>query len=217
MARTQNGGEPHVIDMLMDDHRRVQKLFKDFEKADRADAESLRELVETACMELQIHSMLEEELFYPALRSALSSDETDERLNRAEVEHEAADELIAKLQELSPDDVMYCAYFAVLGEYVRHHIREEEKELFPQAEKAAALDLQQLGEDMRRRREELFAEIESGESDEGEEYVDDGELEEDSDEAPDEAITEDDDIASAAHDEALDDEQHSRDPRRTRH
>jgi hemerythrin-like domain-containing protein len=217
MARTQNGGEPHVIDMLMDDHRRVQRLFKDFEKADRADAESLRELVETTCMELQIHSMLEEELFYPALRSALSSDDADERLNRAEVEHEAADELIAKLRDLSSDDPMYCAYFSVLGEYVRHHIREEEKELFPQAEKAAALDLQQLGEDMRRRREELFAEIESSESDESEEYVDDDDVEEVSDDDADEAITEDDDIASAAEDEALDDDSESRNPRRTRH
>jgi hemerythrin-like domain-containing protein len=214
MARTQNGGEPHVIDMLMDDHRRVQRLFKDFEKADRADTESLRELVETTCMELQIHTMLEEELFYPALRSALSSDDTDQRLNRAEVEHEAADELIAKLQELSPDDPMYCAYFAVLGEYVKHHIREEEKELFPQAEKATALDLQRLGEDMRQRREELFAEIESGESDE---YAEDEELEEDAEDDLDETISSDDDISSAAEDESLDDEQESLDPRRTRH
>jgi iron-sulfur cluster repair protein YtfE (RIC family) len=208
MARTQKSGEPNVIDMLVEDHKRVQKLFRDFEKADRADVEGLRELVETTCMELQIHSMLEEELFYPAIRAELPAAETDDRVNRAEVEHEALDELIAKLQELSPDDPMYCAYFAVLGEYVRHHIREEEKELFPQAAKAEGLDLHDLGEAMRQRREELFAEIESDET------------EEDSDEDLEDI---DDDISagdisdSAVEDGALEDEQQALDPRRTRH
>jgi iron-sulfur cluster repair protein YtfE (RIC family) len=207
MARTQKSGEPNVIDMLIEDHKRVQKLFKDFEKADRSDAEALREIVETTCMELQIHSMLEEELFYPAIRAELPSDETEERLNRAEVEHEAADELVAKLQELSPDDAMYCAYFAVLGEYVRHHIREEEKSLFPQAAKAEGLDLQQLGEAMRQRREELFAEIESDEDEEDAEDLD--EIEDEIGAA---------DIADAGvEDEASEEEQQPLDPRRTRH
>jgi hemerythrin-like domain-containing protein len=205
MARTRNVGEHTVIDLLMDDHKRVQKLFKDFEKADRADAESLHDLVETTCMELQIHSMLEEELFYPAMRAALSSEQTDERLNRAEVEHEAADEIIAKLQELAPEDPMYCAYFAVLGEYVRLHIREEEKDLFPQAANAAGVDLQQLAVDMRQRREELFAEIESEEA--AEETTDEVE-----DVASDEDATD-----SAIDDGELEDEQEALDPRRTRH
>jgi hemerythrin-like domain-containing protein len=205
MARAQNGGERNVIDMLADDHKRVQKLFKDFEKTDRADTEGLHELVETTCMELQIHSMLEEELFYPAIREALSSDETDERLNRAEVEHEAADELIAKLQDLSPDDPMYCAYFSVLGEYVRHHIREEEKELFPLAASAAGLDLQQLAEDVRRRRDELFAEIESAEA------------EKDADDDIEDDIGTEDMSESTNDDEELEDEQEALDPRRTRH
>jgi iron-sulfur cluster repair protein YtfE (RIC family) len=208
MARTQKSAEPNVIDMLIEDHKRVQKLFKDFEKADRADAEGLRELVETTCMELQIHSMLEEELFYPAIRVELPANETDERLNRAEVEHEAADELIAKLQELSPEDPMYLAYFAVLGEYVRHHIREEEKELFPQAAKAEGLDLQQLGEAMLQRREELFAEIESDET------------EEDSEDDPediDDEISAGDIPDSGVEDGPSEDEQQTLDPRRTRH
>jgi iron-sulfur cluster repair protein YtfE (RIC family) len=205
MARTQNGAERNAIDMLIEDHKRVQKLFKDFEKADRDDAESVSELVEMTCMELQIHSMLEEELFYPAVRAELSTDDMDERLNRAEVEHETADELIAKLQELSPDDPMYFAYFAVLGDYVRHHIREEEKEVFPQAAKAAGLDLQKLGEDMRQRRDELFAEIESGD--------DEDETEEDE-----EDTMNDGDIADSPDDsEELEDEQEALDPRRTRH
>jgi hemerythrin-like domain-containing protein len=161
-----NSGQRDAIDMLLEDHKRVQKVLKEFEKVERDDADALRELVETACMELQIHSMLEEEIFYPAVRSQVAEDDMDSQdlLNEAEVEHESIDELIAKLQELEVDDPMYCAHFAVLGEYVRHHIKEEEKELFPEVKKMRALDLQQLAEDMRLRREELFAQIEEGET-----------------------------------------------------
>src|SRR5688500_7542190 len=168
MARTQGngGGEGSAIEMLLQDHKRVQKLFKDFEKVDRADEEAVRDLVETACLEVQIHSMLEEEIFYPAVRAHAEASSED-FLNEAEVEHEAADDLIAKLHELDADDTMYCAYFSVLTKFVRHHIKEEEHELFPRVEKMK-LDLKQLGEDMRLRREELFAEMER-EDDEGEE------------------------------------------------
>jgi iron-sulfur cluster repair protein YtfE (RIC family) len=169
MARPQgNGNDRSAIDMLLQDHKRVQKLFKDFEKIDRADEEAVRELVETACLELQIHSMLEEEIFYPAVR-AQAQGESEDLLNEAEVEHEAADDLIARLHELEADDPMYCAYFTVLAEYVRHHVKEEEHELFPRAEKMK-LDFGKLGEDMRVRREELFAEMEreDEESDESE-------------------------------------------------
>jgi hemerythrin superfamily protein len=156
--------------MLTEDHKRVQKLFKEFEKVARDDEESVRELVETACIELQIHSMLEEEIFYPSVRAQVADDDEDAQdlLNKAEVEHETADELIAKLQELEADDPMYCAYFSVLAEYVKHHIKEEEKELFPRVEKMKALDLRQLGEDMRSRREELFAELEAEAEESGE-------------------------------------------------
>lgn len=160
-----NGGEHSAIDMLLQDHKRVQKLAKDFEKVDRADEEAVRELVETACLELQIHSMLEEEIFYPAVRAQAEGSDED-LLNEAEIEHEAADDLIAKLHELEADDPMYCAYFSVLAEYVKHHIRKEEHELFPRVAKMK-LDLKQLGEDMRLRREELFAEMERAD-DEGE-------------------------------------------------
>jgi iron-sulfur cluster repair protein YtfE (RIC family) len=165
MAKTPS--ERDAIDVLMEDHKRVQKLFKDFDRVEREDAEAVRDLVETACVELQIHSMLEEELFYPAVRAQVEDD--DERnqdlLNEAEVEHESVEEIIAKLQDLEADDPLYFAYFSVLAEYVKHHIKEEEKELFPEVKKMKALDLQQLAEDMHVRREELFAEIaEAGQS-----------------------------------------------------
>ncbi|HEV7801310.1 MAG TPA: hemerythrin domain-containing protein [Burkholderiales bacterium] len=166
-----------AIDFLMDDHKRVQKIFKDFESVDRDEPEAVQELVETACIELQIHSMLEEEIFYPAVRGRV--DEGDRKnqdlLNMAEVEHESVDELIARLQELEPDDAMYAAHFMVLAEYVKHHIAEEEEQLFPEVKKMA-LDLPQLGEDMLTRREELFAEMEA-DDDEGAESEDEGALE----------------------------------------
>lgn len=164
MAKAQSGsGERSAVEMLLQDHKRVQKLFKDFEKLDRTDDEAVRDLVETACLELQIHSMLEEEIFYPALRAHSENDDHEHGLNKAEIEHESADDLIAKLHELEPDDPMYPAYFAVLAEHVKHHIKEEEQELFTRAAAIAELDLDQLGDDMRRRRDELFAEMERDE------------------------------------------------------
>lgn len=164
MAKAQSDGTRDAIGLLLEDHRRLQKLFKDFRNAHEEDDETLSELVETACMEVQIHAILEEELFYPAVRAHLADgDEAHQGfLNEAEVEHESVDELVAKLQELGPDDPMYAAYFNVLAEYVKNHIRKEEKDLFPVARKMQELDLQQLAEDMRLRREQLFAEIEAG-------------------------------------------------------
>lgn len=203
MARTSSsGGERTATEMLIQDHKRVQKLFKDFEKVDRDDEEAVRELVETACLELQIHSMLEEEIFYPAVRAQANGQEQEDLLNEAEVEHETVDELIAKLHELEPDDAMYCAYFSVLSEYVKHHVKEEEQTLFPLAEGMKDLDLKQLAEDMRLRREELFAEMERNEDEAA------------SAELPDNL---DDKVGEPEDDEELEDEQEQIDISRTRH
>lgn len=208
MARNQGSSETRdAIDLLLDDHKRVQKLFSDFEDVDRDDAEAVQELVETACMELQIHSILEEEIFYPAVRAQVDDEDRDNQdlLNEAEVEHETVDDIIAKLQELEPDDAMYAAYFNVLAEYVKHHVGEEERELFPAA-RTMDIDLQQLGEDMHTRREELFAEMEA-EDDEGEA---------DEDEADEVAEIADDDMTSPVDDEG-EDAQEQIDISRTRH
>jgi hemerythrin-like domain-containing protein len=164
MAKAQSDSTRDAIGLLMEDHKRLLKLFRDFRNAQSEDDETLSELVETACMEVQIHAILEEELFYPAVRAHLADgDEAHQSfLNEAEVEHESVDELVAKLQELEPDDPMYAAYFNVLAETVKNHIRKEEKDLFPEVKKMQELDLQQLAEDMRLRREQLFGEIEAG-------------------------------------------------------
>ena len=180
MATKQGGETGDAVEILLDDHRRVQKLFKDFEKLDRNDDEAISALVETAISELQVHSMLEEELFYPAVRAQIDDDEAEDLLNEAEVEHEAVDELIAKLQGLDASDAMYSAYFTVLGEYVKHHVKEEEKELFPRVRKFRDLDLAQLGRDMETRREELEAEIAAGAA----EAENDEELEDEQERSP---------------------------------
>ena len=146
-----------AIDLLKEDHDKVKKAFKEFEKMDRSDTETCRQLVRTVCDDLRVHTMLEEEIFYPAVREAI---EDEDIMNEAAVEHETAKTLIEQLDNMEPDDPNYFATFTVLGEYVMHHVKEEEGEMFPQAKKAKELDLEALGEQMRTRKEELTAEVE---------------------------------------------------------
>lgn len=142
--------------LLQEDHKRVQKIFKQFEKLDREDSEAMREMVETACAELELHAQLEEELFYPALREA-GDEEKSHLLDEAEVEHDSAKQLIAQLRELQPDDPRYAATFTVLGEYVNHHIEEEEGDIFKLAKKAK-LDAEALGEAIAERKQQMQGE-----------------------------------------------------------
>jgi hemerythrin-like domain-containing protein len=143
-----------AIDLLKEDHDKVEKAFRDFEKMDREDAESCSELVKTVCEELKVHTTLEEEIFYPAAREAI---EDDDLMNEAAVEHETAKMLIEQLENMDADDPNFFATFTVLGEYVRHHIKEEEGEMFPSVKKSD-LDLEALGEQMRSRKQELVGE-----------------------------------------------------------
>jgi hemerythrin-like domain-containing protein len=149
-----------VLSILQDDHKRVQKLFKQFEKADRDDSEAMREIAEQACAELEMHAALEEELFYPALREAIDEEEM-ELMEEARVEHDTAKQLIAQLRELQPGDARYAATFTVLGEYVMHHVEEEESDIFKQAKKAK-LDLEALGEQLQERRAQMQGGMDSG-------------------------------------------------------
>jgi hemerythrin-like domain-containing protein len=150
---TRSGKEMDAYALLEEDHKRVQKLFKEFEKADREDLEAMRRLVETACDELEIHAALEEELFYPMLSAALEEDD-QELVAEAHVEHDSAKQLIEQLRSLQPGDPMYAATFTVLGEYVNHHIEEERKEIFKQA-KRAKIDADELGEQLAQRKQEM--------------------------------------------------------------
>jgi hemerythrin superfamily protein len=146
-----------AIDLLKEDHDKVKKAFKEFEKLDRSDTETCRQVVRTVCEDLRVHTTLEEEIFYPAVREAIDDEDI---MNEAAVEHETAKTLIDQLENMDVDDPNYHATFTVLGEYVIHHVKEEEGEMFPQAKKAEGLDLEALGERMRARKEELMAETE---------------------------------------------------------
>ncbi len=150
-----------AIDLLKEDHDKVKKAFKEFEKMDRSDTETCRQAVRSVCDDLRVHTTLEEEIFYPAVREAIDDEDI---MNEAAVEHETAKTLIEQLENMEPDDPNYFATFTVLGEYVMHHVKEEESEMFPQAKKAKELDLQALGEQMRTRKEELMAEVEKAEA-----------------------------------------------------
>lgn len=133
-------------------------MFDEFEQLraeNSEDEDALQQLVESACTELTIHAQAEEEVFYPVAREAI--DDMD-LLDEAEVEHAAARQLITELAAMQPSDDLYAAKFKVLGEYVKHHIHEEEKELFPKMKKAE-IDLVELGEEIRERKLELLDEL----------------------------------------------------------
>ena len=150
MAKTRSRASG-AIEMLKADHDKVKKAFKEFEKLEQEDTETARQLVETVCEDLKVHTTLEEELFYPAVREAI---EDEDLMNEAAVEHETAKMLIEQLENMGPDDPNYRATFTVLGEYVLHHVKEEEGEMFPEAKKSD-IDMEALGERMRQRKEEL--------------------------------------------------------------
>lgn len=152
--------DPLAISLLVEDHRAVEKLFNEYEGAAKA---RKAEIVEEACLRLTIHTQIEEEIFYPAVRGKVEDEEVDEAL----VEHQAAEQLIGELQEMSPGDDLYDAKFKVLGEQVMHHVEEEEEGMFIEAKKSD-LDLDAIGKKLAARKEELAAELaEKGEVDEG--------------------------------------------------
>ena len=165
-ASASRGRSKDAFALLQEDHKRVQKMFKQFEKLDhQEDTEEMRALVDTACQELEMHAALEEEVFYPALREAIGEEQM-ELMEEAEIEHDTAKQLIASLREMQPGDPKYAATFTVLGEYVKHHVEEEESEMFKQAKKAK-LDVQALGEELKTRRNSMMAGGEESEDENG--------------------------------------------------
>ena len=144
-----------AIKLLTADHAKVKKMFKEFEKLSKKDDEDgKQELATQICQELTVHAQLEEEIFYPAAREAI---EDEELMNEAMVEHNSAKELIAKIQSMGASDPMFDATVKVLGEYVNHHIEEEQNEIFPKVEKAK-VDLEEIGAEIAQRKEELMKE-----------------------------------------------------------
>jgi hemerythrin-like domain-containing protein len=145
--------QPEAISMLIEDHQKVQKMFKTFERTD--DQQKQEQLATAICNELTVHTQLEEQLLYPAAREAL---EEADLVDEATVEHQVAKDLIEKIRQSRPHDEEYCALVTVLGEYVNHHIEEEHKELFPQMKKTQ-IDFAALGEEMQQKKRELLSEL----------------------------------------------------------
>ena len=144
-----------AVSLLSADHAEVKQMFETYRQLvdENADDEQRGELARKICSMLTVHAEIEEEIFYPAMRENVDDELT---LDEAEVEHASAKELIEQLESMDPGDALYDAKVIVLGEYVDHHVHEEENELFPQAEKAG-LDLDDLGAELASRKRELMS------------------------------------------------------------
>ena len=144
---------PDAIDLLDADHLAVHALFQAYRELVRTRASALqrRALAEEICTELTIHAKLEEELFYPVVRDALREEDL---ADEAEDQHGSQREFIGQILGTSPEDELYDAKVAVLGEYVERHVRQEREQVFNRA-MASRLDLQALGRAIAVRRDEL--------------------------------------------------------------
>lgn len=138
--------------MLRADHKKVSALFDDFEAA-RSSAKK-KMLVAQICEELTVHTALEEEVFYPAVKAALRDREL---VPEATVEHASVKDLIAQVKDVEPDGEMYDAKVKVMSEFVKHHVKEEQSEMFPKAQKTR-LDMVALRDEMMARKQVLLAE-----------------------------------------------------------
>ena len=127
-----------AIALLMEDHEYVKKAFRAFEKMDEEDQPAL---VKQVLQALKVHTRIEEQIFYPAVRKAIKDEDL---MNEAEVEHDSAKVLIRQLERMKPSNPKFAATFTVLGEYVNHHVKEEESEMFPKARRAR-VNLKGLG------------------------------------------------------------------------
>jgi hemerythrin-like domain-containing protein len=145
-----------AIKLLKDDHKQVKELFREYESAgDRAYQKKSR-IAEQAFRELEVHSKLEEQIFYPAVAAKGTKDQK-ELVAQGVQEHHIVDVLIGELKALSPENEEFDPKFTVLIENVEHHIEEEEGELLPDAEKKLGKDVERLGEEMLRLKEQLMA------------------------------------------------------------
>ena len=142
---------PDAIALLKADHALVDDLFKKYDKARGDDRKAA--LATQICNELKVHTRIEEEIFYPAAREVLREEDL---LDEALVEHQGAKDLIAQIESGKPGDELYDAKVKVLGEYIKHHVKEEHEEMFPQVRKTR-LDLKALGERMQARKTQLKA------------------------------------------------------------
>ena len=139
---------PNALEMLRQDHEKVKKLFEEFENAE--DNRAKEQIVDHTIRELETHAALEEEIFYPAAQEEIDEKES---IDEAREEHHVVKLLIGELKKMSAGRERYDAKYKVLAESVKHHIQEEESELFPKLE--GMLDAEELGAQMESRKQEL--------------------------------------------------------------
>lgn len=149
---TRKTASPDAIALLKADHREVEGWFDEFEKTNSGGKK--QKLADKICKALTIHAEIEEEIFYPACREAGVE---DNMMDEADVEHDGAKKLIAQIENGKAGDDHWDAKVTVLGEMIKHHVKEEEQRdgMFAKAKKAD-LDLDALGEDMAARKKELM-------------------------------------------------------------
>ncbi|MGP1717653.1 MAG: hemerythrin domain-containing protein [Methylophilus sp.] len=146
-----------VIVLLKNDHAEVKKMFKQFDKlAEKQDISGKVQIANKICAELIAHTIAEEEIFYPR---ALAATDDAAMINEGIVEHESAKDLIAQIQAMDASDPMYDAKVTVLGEYINHHVDEEEEEMFPEVRKSKELDLRELAVTFTARKEEILGKL----------------------------------------------------------
>jgi hemerythrin superfamily protein len=146
---------PDAIKLLKDDHRQVEEWFEQFDKSNSASKK--QKLATQICLALRIHTQIEEEIFYPACREAGVEEDT---MDEADVEHNGAKNLIEEIEAGKPGDDHWDAKVTVLGEMIKHHVKEEEQRdgMFAKAKKAD-LDLDALGEELKARKDELMKQM----------------------------------------------------------
>jgi hemerythrin superfamily protein len=152
-SRSHAAAPGSAIALLKKDHREVEGYFEEYEelKDDKAKAE----LAKKICTALKVHTQIEEQIFYPKARAATKDNDL---LDEALVEHAGAKHLIAEIEAMKPGDDLYDAKITVLGEQIKHHVKEEEEELFPEVEESK-MDVTAVGKEMAARKSQLMAQV----------------------------------------------------------
>jgi hemerythrin-like domain-containing protein len=153
--------EKDACDLLDADHREVKAMFKEYDELagskTKASMQRKQELAEQICKALKVHTQIEDEIFYPAVRAAIRD---GDMMDEASIEHDSAKQLIEKIESSELGEEKFDSYVKVLGEYIDHHVKEERNEMFPKARAARGLDLMQLREELESRKAELMGEEE---------------------------------------------------------
>jgi hypothetical protein len=146
---------PSAFELLEQDHRQVEEWFDEYDELKEDNRKG--DLAEKICLALKVHAQIEEEIFYPQAREATKDNDL---IDEAVVEHATVKNLIGEIEAMEVGEALYDAKMRVLGEMVKHHIKEEEEELFPELE-AVKIDLDAVGKEIAERKEELMSEMQA--------------------------------------------------------